>query len=206
MKDYQDINIVSSDGEENDWLEVSYTQRKYVEEPAEKLAPRRRAGVKSILKYTAMALVTVLALAGLLVVDSNFEGNVFETARATFASGLSSVLEASDRPDGTIEIPYTMTVDNVENGVVYLSGGRAVVSFTDGTVTEVGETSVTVSVDDETTIVYNNLTDVFVEAGQQLSKNDLVAKYTDSATISIMHNGEIVTDVVGSDNSVQWSV
>src|SRR5699024_4310118 len=127
------------------------------------------------------------------------------TARATFASGLS-IFEASDRPDGVIEIPYTMTVDNVENGVVYLSGGRAVVSFTDGTVTEVGETSVTVSVDEETTIVYDNLTDVFVEQGQQLSKNDLVAKYTDSATISIVHNGEIVTDVVGSANSVQWSV
>lgn len=205
MTDYQDINIVSSDGEENDWLEVSYAQRKYVEEPAEKPAPKRRAGIRSIVKYTAMALVTVLALAGLLVVDANFEGNVFETARATFASGLS-IFEANDRPDGVIEIPYTMTVDNVENGVVYLSGGRAVVSFTDGTVTEVGETSVAVSVDEETTIVYDNLTDVFVEQGQQLSKNDLVAKYTDSATISIVHNGEIVTDVVGSANSVQWSV
>ena len=32
MSDYQGINTVVSDGEENDWLEVSCANRKFVEE------------------------------------------------------------------------------------------------------------------------------------------------------------------------------
>lgn len=206
MSDYQGINTVVSDGEENDWLEVSYANRKYVEENKPKPSVRNNKKYISVLKYTAMALVAFTVLAGLLFVDSNFDGNVFETARATFTSQLPVWQAVSNAPDGTIEIPYTMTVDNVDNGVVYLSGGRAVVSFTDGTVSQVGEDSLTVDIDENTRIVYSDLTAIYVTEGQEVTRNTLLAKYNDTATITILYNGEIVEDVVGSENSVQWSV
>ena len=206
MSDYQGINTVVSDGEENDWLEVSYANRKYVEENKPKPSVRNNKKYISVLKYTAMALVAFAVLAGLLFVDSNFDGNVFETARATFTSQLPVWHAVSNAPDGTIEIPYTMTVDNVDNGVVYLSGGRAVVSFTDGTVSQVGEDSLTVDIDENTRIVYSDLTAIYVTEGQEVTRNTLLAKYNDTATITILYNGEIVEDVVGSENSVQWSV
>ncbi len=212
--EYEGVNSVICDAEENDWLDISYTERKYLnEETPVKRAKKRRAPaffknktVSKVVKYVAAGLVSAAAVVGLLFVDSNFEGNVFETARATYSSNLAIFGGTAASGVNKITLPYTITLENVEGGVVVFSGGRAVVSFTDGVVKEVTENSVTVEVDDKTSIVYSDLTATYVAAGDEISANTLIAKYDGSAKATIVYDGEIVEDVIGSEYELQWSV
>ncbi len=80
-------------------------------------------------------------------------------------------------------------------------------SFTDGKVTAATENSVTVAIDENTSITYSNLTDVYVAVDDVVTTNSLLGKYEKNFTATILNgNGEAVKDVVGSDKQLTWNV
>ena len=106
-----------------------------------------------------------------------------------------------------IELPSNVDLVEVNEGVATFSGGRATLSFTDGKVTAATENSVTVAIDENTSITYSNLTDVYVAVDDVVTTNSLLGKYEKNFTATILNgNGEAVKDVVGSDKQLTWNV
>ncbi|MCM1043742.1 MAG: M23 family metallopeptidase [Corallococcus sp.] len=212
MEQYDEITAVECEAVENEWLDVTYTAKKYL---ADEIDSRKffkkthkkfaiSVAFKKIAAYVGAAAVCVALVIGLTLSDGNFQGNAFETARATV---ITSVFDYGRQPvSNTITLPATINVDNVENGVITFSGGRALVSFTNGVVEAVEEGTITVKMDDNTKIVYSGATDCFVKAGDSISARQLLARYDGTASASIMHDGETVVNVVGSETSIKWSV
>ena len=213
--EYDGVNSIVCDAEESDWLDISYSQRKYVETaaaPAKKrfnFAPKFKFNFKNIklsrpLKIVAIAVLCVAVLAALLFVDGNFGKEVFDTVKAAYSSTLFG--SSNERVSASITIPVNCTLLDVNDGVSTFTGGKVVLSFTDGTVQEVTDTTVTVAIDDNLTITYDGLTDVYVAVGDTLTANTLLGKYNGTFTATITQSGETVKDVVGSETQLTWIV
>ena len=213
--EFDGVNSIVCDAEEADWLDVSYSERKYVAEqaPAKKKARfkfKNANGVKKIakpLKIVAIAVVCVALLATMLLLDGNFGKDVFQTAMGAYASVLS-IFDKSEPQDvsATIAIPSNYTLVDVNDGVATFEGGRATLSFTEGKVIGATESSVTIAIDDDTSITYDCLTTVFVNVGDSVSVGSLLGKYDGTFTATITQSGELVKDVIGSETQLAWIV
>ena len=211
--DYDGVNSIVCDAEENDWLDVSYSERKYVQEEQPKDKKRRfnfkfpkiNLKLSKPLQIALVAVLVVALLAAMLFIDGDFASDVFQTAKAAFAG---SVFDAgnSQNVSVSVAIPANANLLDVADGVATFDGGRVTMSFTDGTVVGVTETSVTVAMDDgATTITYGNLTEVFVAIGDTVSVNSLLGRYEGTFTATIAVSGQI-KDVVGSETQLAWMV
>ncbi len=206
--DFDGVNNIVCDAEESDWLDVSYSERHYVDEQPRQQKQRKHLNVKfkltKPLKIVAIAVLCVALLAALLFVDGQFAEDVFETAKAAFSS---TVFSAPEQPVATaaITIPSNLDLVDVANGVATFNGGRAALSLTSGTVTAVDDGTVTIAMNDETNLVYTNLTDIYVAVGDIVSVNSLLAKYDGSFNVAVTVGGATV-DVVGSETQLTWNV
>ncbi|MCM1533979.1 MAG: M23 family metallopeptidase [Corallococcus sp.] len=203
--DYEGIGSVICDAEESDWLDVSYSERKYANEPEKK---RRNVKLKITKKVgvLAVAALCVAALCAMLFIDGNFSRDVFDAAKTAYSA---AIFEQPQPYEVSVNIAIPCNVNLVEvseDGVATFNGGRAIMSFTAGKVTEATEDSVTVTMDDDTSIVYRNLTEIYVAAGDDVGANALLGKYDGSFTTVICANGETVKQVVGSEQQLKWTV
>ena len=210
--DYEGVNSVVCDAEENDWLDVSYSERKYVAEQQPQPTKKRKFPnfklkfkLSKPMQIVAVVALCVALLAGLLFIDGNFAKDVFQTAKAALSSSVFDSAHVDD-VSATIAIPANINLVDIVDGVATFEGGRAALSFTNGTVTDVTETSVTVAIDETTSIVYEGLTDIYVNVGDVVSTNALIAKYDGSFTATVKVDGNLVTDVVGSETQLTWNV
>ncbi|MCH5151470.1 MAG: hypothetical protein J1F65_02285 [Clostridiales bacterium] len=212
--EYDGVNSIVCDAEENDWLDVSYSERKYVQEEQPKSNKRKfnfkfkfpkiNLKLRKPLQIALIAVLCVALLAAMLFIDGNFASDVFQTAKAAFSG---SVFDANDTQNvsASISIPANANLLDVADGVATFDGGRVTVSFTDGKVVNVTETTVTVAVDDDTTITYGNLTEVFVAIGDTVSVNTLLGRYDGTFTATVAVSGQI-KDVVGSESQLAWMI
>ena len=214
--EFDGVNSIVCDAEEADWLDVSYSERRYVEEsvPEQKKA-RFKFNFKNVKKFkmsrpfkiVAIAVLCVAFLAAMLFIDGNFGKDVFQTAKAAYSSVLS-IFDKNEPQDvsASIAIPSNHNLVDISDGVATFEGGRATLSFTAGTVIDVTETSVTVAIDDDTAITYDGLTTVFVTIGDTVSSGSLLGKYEGTFTATISQSGQTITDVVGSETQLTWNV
>lgn len=205
---YDGVNSIVCDAEENDWLDVSYSERKYVDQPAAKNGKRfRLPKIKINKRFAVIAGVAVLCvalMACLLFIDGNFSRDVFNAVKTAYSS---AVFGGEPTPvTAKIAIPANVNLVDVKEGVATFSGGRATLSFTGGKIAEVGEDYVKVAIDDTTAITYNQLTEIYVKAGDEIAANALIGKYKDSFTTVLTVGGEAVTDVVASEQQLTWNV
>lgn len=205
--DFDGVNSVVCDAEESDWLDVSYSERKYVnvtEHPKRKIAKINFKLTKPV-KIVAIAVLCVAVLAAMLFIDGDFAGDVFQTAKAAISTSIFS-RPVEDVAEQTIAIPANVNLVDVNDGVATFDGGRATLSFTAGTVTDVTEKSVVVAIDDTTSITYDNLTEVYVAVGDTVEINSLIGKYDGTFSATITADGQTVKDVVGSEKQLTWIV
>ena len=204
--DFDGVNSIVCDAEESDWLDISYSERKYVEAP-ERGKKNKKINFKltKSIKIVAIALLCVAILAAMLFIDGEFASDVFQTAKAAVSSSIFNKPE-QDVVAQTVAIPANVNLVDVTDGVATFEGGRATLSFTEGTVTDVTETSVVVAIDETTSIIYDNLTCVYVAVGDTVAVNSLIGKYEGTFTATVSVSGETVKDVIGSETQLTWNV
>lgn len=205
---YEGMETVVCDAEENDWLDVSYSERKYVRKPT-KTHARKQLTVKFNKKLAVIAAVAVLCVAAfamLLFIDGNFTSDVFNAIKTAYSSSVFG--DKTPQPvTANIAIPCNVNlVDVSEEGVATFNGGRAVMSFTAGKVLSVGEDGVTIAMDDDTCITYQGLSEVYVAENDVISVNSLLGKYDGEFSATISVSGETIKQVVGSPSQLTWNV
>lgn len=204
-------NSVESQAEQCEWLDVSYTARQYSQDEQANTAtakPRRSKGKKGKWKVVALSVLTVFVLVSAVFISTN---GGWDSVTDIYLSSVFSSSSDTTSTDGiggyqSIDLPYNVDIVSVDSGVVTFDGGSIVVSFTAGTVTTVGDGTVSVALDDSTTIVYGNISECYVVVGSELEYCDVIGKYDDTATVSIINDDITVTNLVGSDYILQWSV
>lgn len=204
--EYEGINSVVCDAEESDWLDVSYTERNYISQKGKKQRQKRSGGkrkLSNVWKFAIVAVLCVALLTTMLLLDGDFKKQVFDAVKTASATIFN---RPEEKTENKINIPCNLTLVNVEEGVMTFSGGRAALSLTAGKVTDVTETSVTVAIDPDTSIVYSGLTSVFAKASEEISADSLLGKYNGQFTASILQKGEVVKQVVGSETQLTWNV
>ena len=207
--EYEGYNSSVCDAEESDWLDISYTERKYIDKPKAprfhfpKIKFKFNFKFKKVWKYAAIALVCVAVLATLLFVDGNFTSDVFSAVRTASTSVFTRPQHITENK---VNIPCNITLIEINDGVMTFGGGSVAVSLTSGKVTEVGDNSVTVAIDDDTQIVYYQLNSILVSVGDEIAENSVLGKYSESFTVAIFESGEIVKGVIGSESELKWSV
>ncbi len=208
---YEGMETVICDAEENDWLSVSYHEQKYAHDTAAVKKTRKMPHIKfgkinkKVVAVVAVAALCVAMLAGLLFIDGGFTADVFGAVKTVFSSNVFG--DKTLQPvTANIELPCNVTLKEVsEQGVATFIGGRAVVSFTDGKVKEIGENSITVTIDENTDITYQGLTEVYVKADDTVSANSLLGKYDGEFTTTISVAGQ-TKQVVASSSQLTWNV
>ncbi len=200
--DYDVVNGVTSDAEECDWLDVSYSERYMDKKPQKAVKNKRKLKLNKGWKIAIVAVLCVAVLAATLFADGDFKKDVF----AAVKTATSSLFGKTAQTENKINVPCNLTLVDVNEGVMTFSGGRAVLSLTDGTVSGVTENSVTVSLDDNTSIVYSDLTSVMVSVEDKISENSLLGKYDGQFVATILRDGEVVKQVVGSETQLVWNV
>ena len=211
--DFDGVNSIVCDAEESDWLDVSYSERKYIDEPKRKKINIKfpkfnfkfKLKLSRPMKIVAIAVLCVAVLAAMLFIDGEFATDVFQTAKAAIATSVFQKGE-QDVNAQAVAIPANANLVDVVDGVATFDGGRATLSFTAGTVTDVTDTSVTVAIDDSTCITYDNLTYVYVAVGDTVSVNTLIGKYEGTFTATLSVAGETVKDVIGSETQLEWYI
>ena len=207
---YEGMETVVCDAEENDWLDVSYSERKYVQK---KQMPRKDARKKVQVKFSRKALkillvvaLCVAAFAAMMFIDGNFTKDVFGAIKTAY----SSVIFGGTEPqpvEAKIALPCNVNLVEVSaDGVATFNGGRAVMSFTAGKVVNASEDSVTIAMNDDTCIVYEGLSEVYVALNDTVNANTLLGKYDGSFTATISVSGQTVKEVVGSETQLTWNV
>ena len=207
--DFDGVNSIVCDAEENDWLDVSYSERKYVAEPERKKSrlklPKFNLKLSKSVKIVIVAALCVALLAALLFIDGDFATDVFQTAKAAVSTSVFDKGEQKFTAQ-TVAIPANANLVDVIDGVATFDGGRATLSFTAGTVTDVTDTSVVVAIDETTCITYDNLTEVYVTVGDTVTVNSLIGKYDGTFTATLSVSGVAVKDVIGSESQLTWNV
>lgn len=204
---YEGMETVVCDAEENDWLSVSYHEQKYVDRARKKSQKPRKKVSKKITAAIAVALLCVALLAAMLFVDGGFSEDVFGAVKTAYTSLIFNKPEPQQPLTAKITLPCNVNlVDVSEEGVATFDGGRAVMSFTAGKVTATTEDSVTVAIDENTSIMYQGLAEVYVESDAIVTANALLGKYDGNFTAVISVAGETVKQVVGSQSQLEWNV
>ncbi len=191
------VNTVVCDAEEADWLDLSYTERKYVNNG------KQRKKMPAIFKVLMVVALCVAIFGGALLIDNDFSADVFTAAKKAYSSVLA-IFNVDTPTNNVITLPVNVTLMDSADGVSTFGGGKATLSFTSGTVTAVDESSVTIAIDDDTSITYSNLTTVFVSLGETVQQNTLIGKYDGTFSTVIAESGTVVTQVVASDTQLSW--
>ena len=209
---------------ENDWLEVKYVSPQDMQEKqkkenkqstfaklknkfGKKQKQNENAVVKSkggfarvfkkSLKPVGICAVVALVLAGMLFVENGFVGDVFGFAKDDYmSSGTQNVTK-------TMALPANATV-SVDGGNVTLTGGTLAVNFLSGKVSNVTENSVTVSCNDGFDVIYSNLNEVLVGKDDVVSQYQVLGKYTESAVVNLVQNGQPITNVSANGYVLSW--
>lgn len=205
MNDEQNQNVAVA--EECDWLDVSYSERNYVDEETQ---PQKQTKSKfklpKMFKIAAIAILCVAAFAALLFIDGNFGTEVFKTAKTVYSSSAVDFAPKQNVSQRKVEIPCNVQLKTVEGGVATFGGGKVALCFADGIVTDVTENEVVVKLDEQTAVKYQKLTKVFVKVGDEVKANALLGKYDADFTVSVLNGGSVVTEVVGSSVELTWNV
>lgn len=207
-----EITICECTATEDDWLDISYSQRHYIreEDNALDLIRKRTGGNKKAPKkwlVRGFALVLVLAaLVAMRFVNEGFVGEVFAIAKATYTQGISDVVAAAKREKNKIILPINVTIDKVDNGTVTITGGKVLLNFKAGKVTAKTDDTVTIGVDDKLQIVYGGLTKILVDVGDQVATQSVLGKYSSAATVNLIYGGEVVKDVTTVDYTLVWKI
>ena len=192
------VNNIVCDAEETDWLDLTYTERKYVQTDKK----TRKLGKKLIVALAIVALLLV-GFGTAMLIDNDFSAQVFTAVQKAYTSVLA-IFDGATPTNNTITLPVNITLVDSVDGVSTFGGGKATLSFTSGTVTEVTENSVTVALDDDTTITYSNLVAVCVAVGDSVEQNTLIGKYDGTFSTVIAESGEVVKQVVASPTQLSW--
>lgn len=205
---YEGINTIESDGEEQQWLDVSYTARMYSQpKQATTVAKPKKRKLGKLIANPFVQIFALVFVAAAIMVGGMFISGDNDTVMGLAKTTFLNLFEADETPQrATITLPYNISIDSVDEGVITFSGGRIVVSFTDGTVSDVVDGKISVTLADDTIIVYSNMTECFVEKGDTVASYDVLGKYSDHATVSIFYQGQLIVDVIGSESQLQWSV
>ena len=210
---------------ENDWLEVKYVSPQDMQEKQEKENKQSMfaklkskfgkkqnqnenavvvktkggfaRGFKKSLKPVGICAIVALVLAGLMFVENGFVGDVFGFAKDNYASNNNQKVMT------TMTLPANATV-TVDGGDVTLTGGTLAVNFLGGKVAEVTENSVTVSCNDGFDMIYSNLNDVLVAKDDVVSQYQVLGKYTDSAVVNLVQDGQPITNVSANGYTLSW--
>lgn len=204
---FDGVESVVRDGEENDWLDVTYSERKYdaaPQKPAHKFNLWQRMSRKW--KVFSIACLCILALVGVLVFSPAARNGIATAAKKAYLAVASAFERKQDTSATKFDIPCNAELMDVKDGVATFGGGRAALSFCGGKVTKVDENSVTVQLGDDLLLCYGGLTSVYVAEGQSVQANELLGKYDSTFTATIVKGETTVTDVVASDNSIAWNV
>ena len=192
------VNNIVCDAEETDWLDLTYPERKYVQTDKKP----RKLGKKLIVALAIVALL-VVGFGTAMLIDNDFSTQVFTAVQKAYTSVLA-IFDGATPTNNTITLPVNITLVDSVDGVFTFGGGKATLSFTSGTVTEVTGNSVTVALDDDTTITYSNLVAVFVAVGDNVEQNTLIGKYDGTFSTVIAESGEVVKQVVASPTQLSW--
>lgn len=205
---YEGMETVICDAEENDWLSVSYHEQRYASDRPTAKRARKMPQIKVNKKIAVVLAVVVLCmamLATLLFVDGGFTADVFGAVKTAY----SSVVFGGTNPEpvtANIALPCNVTLKDVsEDGVATFGGGRAVMSFCEGKVIDATENSVTVAINENTNIVYQGLTEVYAAIDDVVTANALLGKYDGEFTATISVSGQ-TQQVVGSPSQLTWNV
>lgn len=191
------VNNIVCDAEETDWLDLTYTERKYIK----KEKPRKK--LKKVFVALIIVAVIVAGFGTAMLIDNNFSAEVFTAVKKAYTSVLA-IFDGATPTNNTITLPVNITLVDSIDGVSTFGGGKATLSFTSGTVTAIDESSVTVAIDQDTTITYTNLTAVFVSVGDSVEQNTLLGKYSGTFSTMIAESGEVIKQVVASETQLSW--
>ena len=209
---------------ENDWLEVKYVSPQDMQEKqkkenkqstfeklknkfGKKQKQNENAVVKSkggfarvfkkSLKPVGICAFVALVLAGMLFVENGFVGDVFGFAKDDYMSS------GNQNETKTMVLPANATI-SVDGGNVTLTGGTLAVNFLGGKVSNVTENSVTVSCNDGFDVIYSNLNEVLVGKDDVVSQYQVLGKYTESAVVNLVQNGQPITNVSANGYVLSW--
>ena len=171
---------------ENDWLEVKYVSPQDMQEKQKKenkqstfAKLKNRFGKKQKQNENAV----VKSKGGFAKDDYMSSGNQNVTK--------------------TMALPANATV-SVDGGNVTLTGGTLAVNFLGGKVSNVTENSVTVSCNDGFDVIYSNLNEVLVGKDDVVSQYQVLGKYTESAVVNLVQNGQPITNVSANGYVLSW--
>ena len=198
----EDVQAVADVREVEEEIYTPVVRRKTVNEYSGK--GRIRRAFQKAWKPAAACLVIAGVLIGMRYADAGFVGDVFGYAKDTFTSTIVAQQPVESSQD-TVVMPSNAEV-TVTNGDIMLSGGTLAINFKEGTVTDVTETSVTVSVGDKFDIVYSNLSEVLVELGYSVAQYHVLGKYEDNAMVNLIVNGQKLTGVYADGFTLKWQV
>lgn len=200
------VSKYQCDAVESDWLDITYTQRKYLEEEAAVYEPKPQK--KPLLsanafKTLAVVLVIVAIVCGMIFINGN--SDIFETARLAYTSSvLKNISGITARI--TVELPLNATIKGVDSdGTIELTGGRLCMSLSEGKVKSVTQTAVTVEIEEDIYYVYSNLTSVMAKEGDEVTTDTILGQYSEVMKVNVLVNNVVVTNIMGTDNSFEWS-
>ena len=202
----EDVNAYSCQAVEDDWLDISYTERKYVnKEPYLKTGKKSKVipFLKQNFKYVLTVALLIVAVCAMMFATN--EESIFKTARLAYTTTFLSFYENFGKNEHEVVLPPSAEIDNVaEDGKITITGGRFVFCLQKGKVTEITEDSVTIEIDEKTTMVYCDLTEILVEQDSEIALYQCIGEYEGTMSVQVIYNGQAVTDVVGNENSFKW--
>lgn len=212
----EDVKLCECVATEDDWLDISYTQRNYIQEEQDALtfvrttsADRRRQAFGKAKKWIARGLVSVMVLGTLLAmrfVEDGFIGEVFAMAKSSYGQNIVEAIADSQRRESVIELPINVVVEEVNEGTVKVTGGKVLLNFKKGVVSDVTEDTVTVNVDDNLKIIYSGLVKVLVKSGDEVGEQAVLGKYVGTANVNLLYAGEVVKDITNVNYSLVWKI
>lgn len=202
----EDVNAYSCQAVEDDWLDISYTERKYVnKEPYLKTGKKSKIATffKQNIKYVVTVVLLIAAVCAMMFTTN--EESIFKTARLAYTTTFLSFYENFGKDEHEVVLPPSAEIDNVAaDGKVTITGGRFVFCLQKGKVVEVTEDSVTIEIDENTKMVYSSMTEILVEQDSEIALYQCIGEYEETMSVQVIYNGQAVTDVVGSENSFKW--
>jgi len=211
-----DVKLCECVAVEDDWLDISYTQRHYIEEEQDALSlvrtsvfKKRKKALNNAKKWIVRSFVAIFVIGTLVAmrfVQNGFMGEVFAVAKAGYSQNVIQVISNSQQRQSIINLPINVTVDKVDNGSVIVSGGKVLLNFKKGKVLDTTKDTVTISVDDNLQIVYSGLTKILVNVGDELAEQAVLGKYVNTATVNLLYDGEVVKDITTVNYSLVWKI
>ena len=198
MEDYVGATQQQANACDTDWLEITYAKRKYVNKKPKKAQKSNKIRIIA----TSLVAVFLLLAVGVVIADTAMGGEFIETAQTMFtATFFGQTTDISN----TIVVPAWWEVESVQNGKVSFMGGSLALCLEQGMVSNVGENSVTVSVDENTLFVYENLEEIFVNVGDVVNQYDVLGECS-SLTLTVYYQQQVVQNVVANGTEVSWKV